>query len=242
MARDYTPIPFEFLEEMDCLSDEEYGRLIRAAQAYSIRGEEPELIGTEHLFWKRVKNTINRFTDSFENRRTASQENGRKGGRPPKTEKQEEQICSEKNPENLVGFNGTQKTETETETQTETETETKIEANASCAETKIGSAQEPPVISMPLNDGTEFGVTKAMLDEFSSLYPAVDITQELRNMRGWLLNNPKNRKTRGGIRRFINAWLSKAQNRRPKAQFAQKKGGCESGVDRLARMYKEEFG
>lgn len=50
MARDYTPVPFEFLEEMDGLSDEEYGRLIRGMQRYSMTGEEPELEGTERLF------------------------------------------------------------------------------------------------------------------------------------------------------------------------------------------------
>ena len=32
MARDYTALPFEYLEEMDYLSDAEYGRLIRALQ------------------------------------------------------------------------------------------------------------------------------------------------------------------------------------------------------------------
>ena len=31
-------------------------------------------------------------------------------------------------------------------------------------------------------------------------------------MIGWLDANPKNRKTRLGIRRFINGWLSRAQD------------------------------
>lgn len=40
MAREYTPLPFEFLEELDCLSDAEYGRLVRAMQRYSIIKED----------------------------------------------------------------------------------------------------------------------------------------------------------------------------------------------------------
>ena len=32
-------------------------------------------------------------------------------------------------------------------------------------------------------------------------------------MRGWLLSNPKKRKTAGGMLRFVNSWLAKEQNR-----------------------------
>lgn len=65
MSRDYTPIPHEYLEEMDCLSDAEYGRLIRGLQMYSITGEEPKLCGQEKVYWKRVRNRENRYQESF---------------------------------------------------------------------------------------------------------------------------------------------------------------------------------
>ena len=45
------------------------------------------------------------------------------------------------------------------------------------------------------------------------LYPAADVEQELRNMRGWCLANPTKRKTINGVNRFINGWLGKAQDR-----------------------------
>jgi hypothetical protein len=70
-----------------------------------------------------------------------------------------------------------------------------------------------PVVCLPLVGGGEYGVQQTLVDEFSSLYPAVDVLQELRNMRGWLLANPANRKTASGIKRFMNTWLSKEQNR-----------------------------
>ena len=76
------------------------------------------------------------------------------------------------------------------------------------------SEQMPePVASLPLNDGSEHGITQAAIDEWQMLYPAVNIMQELRNMRGWCIANPKKRKTKTGISRFINSWLSKCQDK-----------------------------
>ena len=43
-------------------------------------------------------------------------------------------------------------------------------------------------------------------------YPAVNVHQELMAMESWCDANPTKRKTKGGIKRFINLWLSKAQN------------------------------
>lgn len=70
------------------------------------------------------------------------------------------------------------------------------------------------VISLPTNrPGEEVAVTAFEASEYQKLYPAVDLDQELRAMRGWLLGNPKLRKTKAGMLRFINNWLAKAQNR-----------------------------
>lgn len=82
---------------------------------------------------------------------------------------------------------------------------------SSCAEPKDGST--PPVIRLPLNDGTEYGVTEEQCREWAELYPAVDILQELRKMRGWLDSNRTRRKTRKGVCRFITNWLSHEQDR-----------------------------
>lgn len=79
----------------------------------------------------------------------------------------------------------------------------------SCSE----QAAEPPFITLPLNDKSEYPVTKQSVREYKELYPAVNVEQELRNMRGWCLSNPTKRKTKSGIGRFINSWLSKEQNK-----------------------------
>ena len=73
--------------------------------------------------------------------------------------------------------------------------------------------RELPVAELPLNDSTVYKVTREEAEEYAALYPAVDVQQERRNMRGWCMANPQRRKTRSGIRNFINSWLSRAQNR-----------------------------
>jgi len=68
------------------------------------------------------------------------------------------------------------------------------------------------VIFLTLNDKREYPIAKDHIAEWVKLYPATDVLQELRNMRGWLLANPSKRKTQSGIMRFVNHWLAKAQN------------------------------
>lgn len=80
-----------------------------------------------------------------------------------------------------------------------------------CPEPK--AQDRPPVISLILNDKTEHPVYQEEIEEWKELYPAVDILQELRKMKGWLDANPTKRKTKKGIKRFINGWLSREQDK-----------------------------
>lgn len=82
---------------------------------------------------------------------------------------------------------------------------------------KPQAADAPPVISLPLNDGTFFDVSENDRAKWSQLYPNVDVLQQLRNMAGWCDANPAKRKTRGGIKRFITSWLAKEQDKGGKA-------------------------
>lgn len=82
--------------------------------------------------------------------------------------------------------------------------------------------QAAAVLLMPLVDGTEYGVSQKEIDEWQEAYPAVDVLQQLREMRAWCNANPKNRKTSSGVRRFITGWLSKEQNRAPRVDAPKK--------------------
>lgn len=72
--------------------------------------------------------------------------------------------------------------------------------------------KSPCAGSFLLNDGTSYEITENDVDKFQQLYPGIDVRQEIRNITGWCLSNPKNRKTRAGAKRFLNGWLSRAQN------------------------------
>ena len=87
------------------------------------------------------------------------------------------------------------------------------------------SADELPakVEPIPLNDGTFWLPTQDMYDEYCRLYPALDIDQEFRKMRGWCEGNPNKRKTKAGVRRFVSGWLAREQDNPRKTTEKEKK-------------------
>lgn len=82
MARDYAALPYEYLDEMGCLSDAEYGRLCRALQKYSADGTPIDLSGNERFFAKRVMNREDRYQEQFAKIDEARSQAGQKGGAP----------------------------------------------------------------------------------------------------------------------------------------------------------------
>lgn len=75
------------------------------------------------------------------------------------------------------------------------------------------SAPNPSGILMPLNDKSFYDVPLDKIAMWKETYPAVDIRPELKRIAAWLDSNPTKRKTRRGIERFINSWLSRTQDR-----------------------------
>lgn len=86
---------------------------------------------------------------------------------------------------------------------------------------------EPAVVLIPVTGGSEYPITQRQLDEFKSLYPAVDVLQQLRAMRGWAITNPTKRKTRSGVLRFVNSWLAKEQDKGPRPGLPTNGRGAE---------------
>ena len=98
----------------------------------------------------------------------------------------------------------------------------KVEIEPSCSRAELMVETEPAqaeiLIRLPMISGEEFAVTRQYVEELKNLYPAVDIEQAFRNMRGWLDSNPKNRKTPRGIKRFITGWIAREQDRAPRTE------------------------
>ena len=92
---------------------------------------------------------------------------------------------------------------------------------------KTFAHEEVPVIELPLNDGSAFAIYPSDVKRWEELYPAVDVIAQLRKMAGWCEANPKRRKTKSGIKRFINSWLAADQDRGGAVHVS----GVQHGVD-----------
>lgn len=83
----------------------------------------------------------------------------------------------------------------------------------SIGSTEPQAASAPAAEKLFLNTGDEFPITEDQVSEYEKTYPAVNVRQQLRQMRQWTVDNPAKRKTSRGILRFVNAWLAKEQDK-----------------------------
>lgn len=77
----------------------------------------------------------------------------------------------------------------------------------------VGSPPPVALLEIPLVGGSQMPVTEGMVREWGGAFPAVDVLQQLREMRAWCLANPSKCKTARGAPGFIVRWLAKEQDR-----------------------------
>lgn len=70
-----------------------------------------------------------------------------------------------------------------------------------------------PEIKIPLKNGEDFIVEENHLEELKNAYPDVDITLQILRIRNWNVNNPKKRKTPGGVKDHIEKWIKDEQKK-----------------------------
>lgn len=108
-------------------------------------------------------------------------------------------------------------------------------------ETEIKIEEPKSVITLQLVTGEEHPIILDDVIIWQEAYPAVDVMQELRKMKAWLLNNPRKRKTKRGVKRFANSWLAKEQDRggvlRGQSGNTQRAGAVHQ--DRIAELARE---
>lgn len=202
-----------FYESINELPPESALRIYNSIFGYAFADELPELSGIEKALFTVIKPQIDANNKRYEN--------GRKGGRPQKRTEttEEENINHRLLKQETNGFEDKKLMENDTANDTANDTEKEKVNNSGNEKEDIVCAEPekpddtPVIISLLLNDKTEYGVTQSYIGELAGLYPAVDIIQELRKMKGWLDSNPDRRKTRRGVKRFINSWLSREQDK-----------------------------
>ena len=195
----YLKIFTDFAEKMEQLNDAEVGRLFRAMLAYAETGTEQDLKGNERFLWSTARQEINRPRESY---------NNKVDGAAIARNKRSDIRANQRQSDRLTLISSQDKDKEKDKDKKE-----KIS-------TDVDIQKKEAVISLVLNDGTEYGVEQEAIDKWASLYPAVDVMQELRKMAGWLDANRTRRKTRRGVEKFINGWLAREQD----------KGGAQRGA------------
>lgn len=113
------------------------------------------------------------------------------------------------------------------------------------AGSKTSGVPPPAVIVTFPTDGNpgEWHLTESHVAEWQGLYPSLDILAECRKALAWVQAKASNRKTAGGMKRFLVGWLNRATERggvpRQQSQpFAKTQPG-ESNADKAKRLRAE---
>lgn len=91
-------------------------------------------------------------------------------------------------------------------------------------------ANETPYVIFPLKDGTEYPVYTSLVLEYQQTYPNVDVYSEVNKMKLWLDSNPQKQKTKVGIKRFMNSWISRASEKGGNRTYSGFAGAASAGV------------
>ena len=197
--------------------------------AYALSQEEPNLDSVSDavaIVFELLRPVLDKAKEKAEN--------GKSGGSKPKANAKQSESKTEANAKQSESKTEANANVEQTVSKKEKEKEIEVEVEKEidnipptevCGELP---SSPPPAAVLPLVDGSDFPIAQKTVDELSGLYPAVDIDQQLRNMRGWLLANPKNRKTKAGIMRFVNSWLAREQNRTRPQNQQQYQGGTKA--------------
>ena len=99
------PIPLDYLEMFQGLSDADFGKLMRWCLTYYKTQEDSVELPGEITALKMVcKTNMDHALDAYNSRCDANRENGKKGGRPRKTPENQENPNNPNNPNNPMGF------------------------------------------------------------------------------------------------------------------------------------------
>ena len=202
MAVEYFCAYHSYLDALEPLTDAERGRLFTACLKYSKSGEVGHLSGNERFVFPVFRGQIDRDNAKYANKCKKQADNANKRWN-------KDDANDAKAYDGMPNVPPHEKDANDAKTKEKEKEKDNIPPSEVCGELP---SSPPPAAVLPLVDGTDFEISVKTATELSGLYPAVDVEQQLRSMRGWLLANPKNRKTKAGIMRFVNSWLSREQN------------------------------
>ena len=72
------------------------------------------------------------------------------------------------------------------------------------------------MISIKLRDGSMHQIEDVEIRMLQDSYPHVAVEKEIKAAAAWCEANPSRRKTARGVRRFVNGWLARAKEAKPR--------------------------
>lgn len=141
--------------------------------------------------------------------------NGQKGGRPKKTEENPEKPKITQNNPVEPKRNPSEPKKPDNDIDIDIVIKEIRNNKTSSHPVPGGEPEEPAVFALPTNKGEEYPIRRSDVDRWRSIYPAVNVEQEIRNMIGWCEGHKSQRKTWGGMVKFITGWLAREQDRGP---------------------------
>lgn len=236
MQRDSFIMYTEYKPQIEMLTMEQRGILLTAIMNFESGEELPELDPITQMAFSfmqsRLERDYKKWLDICEKR----SEYGKKGGRPKKTNVENEKQTKAKK---AYGFSEKQMVFSEKQTKAkkadndiepdyepdyDTDIDTESENNSdttkvvSCTEQSNETITDYIVTdySLPLNNGKYYTPDDSKITDWMNVFQCVDILQEFKKMRLWLDDNTQKRKTQRGINRFVSSWLGRCQDNKPK--------------------------
>jgi len=96
---------------------------------------------------------------------------------------------------------------------------------AEAKEDKNKDSMQKPALSIILKNESEYPIFQTDIDTYQEFYPNINILTELTKCRAWNYSNPQKRKTKVGMKRHINGWLSRASGDAPPKQAPPQETG-----------------
>lgn len=191
------------------LPDDEAGKLFKALFPYGREKIKPDFDKSPALAmaFDILSMAIDRDKERYVRRCEANRENGRKGGLTKASNSKQSLPNGKQGLANLADKD----MDKDKGKQMEKEKH-KDNINTLCPEPDKPT-QDPSGILLPLNDKSFYDVPLDKIALWKETYLGVNVEQELKRMIAWLDSNPTRRKTRKGIGRFINSWLSREQDK-----------------------------
>ena len=94
-----------------------------------------------------------------------------------------------------------------------------------------GDAPEPVFMTIRSVNNEDVPILEADVDKWAEAYPAVDVRTEVRQAGAWCDANPRNRKSAGGMKRFLVNWLSRSQDRASRSGSGRSSNDYIKGTD-----------